>query len=512
MTAAPLVAESEAFRAIATLDGRTRCNVFMYRKTDLKTPMLSADINVNNHKERAEALAASQIEEWYHDEADDLLRQLAAIVSAERVRPKPIPESTAGFEEIEQWADPVDGAELLAEIVEVFQRFLVFPEGGVEAVALWTLHAWSIDAFQISPILAVTSAERSSGKSQSLDVLQMLVHRPMRDSNPSDAVVFRTIHKYRPTVMLDEADNIDWRKRSELLGMLNNGYRRAGAFSWRCEGEDFEPTAFSVWAPKALVGLKALPDTTASRSIVIRMERKPKDRKLQRLRWDRVHESLRPIRQRALRWATDHIGDLRDADPATPAGFTDRQADNWIPLLAVADLVGGDWPRRAREAAKTLRGGRDSADLGSPGEMLLADIRDIFTRAGDPARMPTREILDALIDREDRPWAEYRGKPLSGQGLAALLRRFDIHPERETQRDGPRTFKGYARSSFVKAWQVWVPNEPGDDSCDGLEGEPSHTQLPYAGALAASRDDVTDKVGGDGQGALEVGDAWEPAA
>jgi hypothetical protein len=43
-----------------------------------------------------------------------------------------------------------------------------------------------------------------------------------------------------------------------------------------------------------------------------------------------------------------------------PYGLNDRACDNWSPLLAIADLAGGEWPQRARAAALDLSGaGRD---------------------------------------------------------------------------------------------------------------------------------------------------------
>ena len=40
----------------------------------------------------------------------------------------------------------------------------------------------------------------------------------------------------------------------------------------------------------------------------------------------------------------DHASELREADPVVPPELHDRAADNWRPLLAIADLVGGEWP------------------------------------------------------------------------------------------------------------------------------------------------------------------------
>ena len=228
--------------------------------------------------------------------------------------------------------------------------------------------------------------------------------------------------------------------------------------------------------PDAILGLGAegdggarpLPDTTASRSIVLRLERKPRDARVEELRWDRLSDATHPLRRRALRWATDHVDELRDASPAVPEVFSDRQKDNWLPLLAIADLAGGDWPRLAREAALALRGGRDSADRrGSIGELLLADIRDAF---GDRDLMPTRDVLDHLIELRDRPWAEWGTlrKPLSAQGLAAQLRKFEHHRSPKTQREGEKTFKGYARASFVHAWEIYTPGVTVPEiACDG---------------------------------------------
>ena len=56
----------------------------------------------------------------------------------------------------------------------------------------------------------------------------------------------------------------------------------------------------------------------------------------------------------ATRWCHDHADEVGRADPAVPDGIYNLQSDNWSPLLAIADKAGGDWPDRARHAAKTL--------------------------------------------------------------------------------------------------------------------------------------------------------------
>ena len=63
-----------------------------------------------------------------------------------------------------------------------------------------------------------------------------------------------------------------------------------------------------------------------------------------RVRRDGLLRQLDLLRRRAARWVADHLPALQAADPAVPDELDDRQADNWRPLLAIADEAGGEWP------------------------------------------------------------------------------------------------------------------------------------------------------------------------
>ncbi|MEI6219523.1 MAG: DUF3631 domain-containing protein, partial [bacterium] len=73
----------------------------------------------------------------------------------------------------------------------------------------------------------------------------------------------------------------------------------------------------------------------------------------ERFRFDALNQLI-PFQRRAARWAEDNVAQLQRSDPRSPVELGDREADNWRLLLAIADLAGGDWPRRARVAAVTL--------------------------------------------------------------------------------------------------------------------------------------------------------------
>ena len=83
----------------------------------------------------------------------------------------------------------------------------------------------------------------------------------------------------------------------------------------------------------------------------------------------------------------------------------DRAADTWEPLVAVADLAGGDWPDRARHAAESLTAERDGNTGRSDRIRLLTDCRTAF---GDDDALPTAVLLDRLNADPEAPWAELR--------------------------------------------------------------------------------------------------------
>ncbi len=377
----------------------------------------------------------------------------------------------------EPWPAPVDGAELLEEICACLQRFVILPAGAVEAIALWVLHCHAHDAVQISPILPLTSPEVRSGKSSTLHLLSGLVPRPLPAANISAASLFRAVETYRPTLLVDELDTF-LEDSEELRGILNSGHLRPLAQVVRTVGEDHEARTFSTWAPKALAKIGRLPATLADRSIEIQMRRKKPDETVEELRLDRLHE-LEPVRQRAWRWAQDNLEALRRADPAVPDGLNDRQRDNWRPLLAIADLAGGEWPTRSRAAAVLLcKSARTDTD--SLGVQLLADLRALFAERGTD-RLASAEVVEALGAMEERPWPEYsHGKSISKRGVARLLGRYRIQPR--NIRTGQGVYKGYDLADFKEAFERYLPPISPAPSATPLQPAKTQGKMDFSNA------------------------------
>jgi len=408
----------------------------------------------------------------------------------------------------EPWPDPVDGGDLLVELVKVFPRYLALPAGASTVLALWTLHCHAHDAATVSPLLGITSPQKRCGKTTTLSLLGGTVPRPLSTSNITGPALFRSVERWAPTLLVDEAESF-LRDREDLRGILNSGHHRAGAFVVRTVGDDHEARLFTTWCPKAIALIGKLPDTLMDRSIEISMRRRGAGEKVERHRLDRLAD-LEPLRRKAWTWARDHMEELKGMDPTVPTGLHDRAADNWRPLLAIAETIGGVWPERARKAAALLSGQAEDDEAGT---LLLVDLKSIFTTKGVD-RIFSAEITKALVDMEDRPWPEWRrGSPLTTRQLARLLKPFGIGPKKI--RIGDSVAQGYLVEDFTDAFsrytpsgleQAEQPNKDGPSPCfsirnmEGSVPDPESTENPITAGIVP---DVPDGRRESGRETLE---------
>ena len=356
----------------------------------------------------------------------------------------------------------------LLDKTEAFQRrYVAFPSPyQARAIALWIAHSYVFDCFDVSPFLHVASPEKRSGKTRLLETLEVLVREPWRVVSLTEAVLYRKIEKDHPTLLLDEMDAIFGRGRNDvhepLRALLNAGNRR-GVKVTRCEEvrRKFELVEFNVFSPRVLAGIGMLPDTVADRSIPIRLRRRAAHERVEKFRFREVNEAAQPIREALEHWAGYAGNHLERARPAVPPALRDRAGELWEPLLAIADLASGEWPRRAREAALALHTD-PVVQTETVGVQFLAAIRAIFDEQGI-GEIPTPNLLAALVDRDDTPAAEWWGRALKdgdtkgpARRLANLLKPYSIEPSKWGS--GKGTTRGYRRADFEDAWSRYLPS------------------------------------------------------
>jgi Protein of unknown function (DUF3631) len=371
-------------------------------------------------------------------------------------------------------------AELIGEVETLLERFIVLPSDNAKiALALFVLHTWAFEAAHATPYIIVLSAEKQSGKSRLMELLEFVTRNPLKTASATEAALYQYIDKVKPTLYFDETDAMFTTKsdRSEgIRGIIDSG-NRPGTYIIR-GGKDGEPTKHDPYCPKVLTGIDIgkLPDTIIDRGVVIHMRRKLPTERVERLRLHKVETETEPLRNKLAEWAKQ-VTSLRDAEPELPEELSDRAADAWEPLLAIADLAG--YGVRAREAAVRLA--EESADDGkSLGRELLAAAQRAIIGV---ERVPSRELVEALNQDEEAPFASWEGG-ITQRRLAELLRPYGVKPR--NLRSGTDVQKGYVAADFADAFARYP-----------LQTPQSATEVAHEHYVSSSCSGVADDTGGN---------------
>lgn len=348
------------------------------------------------------------------------------------------------------------------------KRYVALTEAQRIAVTLWTAHCHVIEATSTTPYLHVTSPEPECGKSRLFECLEAVMPSPLYAANMTPAVLFRAVQQLGPTLLIDEADNLmrDREAKSELTGLLNAGYRR-GAFALRMGGGNRDKLEhFETFCPKAIAGLDDLVATLASRCLRIEMQRRKADEPIEDFFREEAHAEAAPIRDALAEWAADATEQLRTARPKR-LGVRDRLEEALRLPLAIAEMAGGRWRMRARDALRELAG------VGVGGAMsertqLLADIKAVFEDRGDPDALRSADLLSELVALDESPWRGWWGiedkdgevqvAKGAARKLSNHLRALKISSQQIGDED--KRHRGYLRADFEEMWKRYLAQPP----------------------------------------------------
>lgn len=352
-----------------------------------------------------------------------------------------------------------DGEKLLDDLHRTLTTYCALPSVQHEhAVVLWIATTHCLPAFDYAPRLVIRSAEKRSGKSRLLEIVDGTCHRPLRAVHSTVAAIFRSLGGDHPrTLLLDEADTIFGSKRvaeqnEDLRGLLNAGFQR-GLPVLRIHGPQLEVKEFETFSMVALAGIGQMPDTIEDRAVVVIMRRRKDTEVVKPFRRRADGPVLDDMRERLAAWSECVVDDLTRATPEMPV--EDRAADTWEPLVAVADAAGGHWPDRAREAASVLvsTAEEESSD-GSLNTKLLADIRSVLGESG-ATFMKSAELCAGLRQIEESPWDQFELNP---SRLGHRLREYGIR----AGRDATGNMRGYRTTDFLDAFARYLPAPPSE--------------------------------------------------
>jgi len=405
-------------------------------------------------------------------EADTAKQKLEAKLKEIHKTWNDLPELLQLYEETQHQkkptSDPRDEADLSTHpydsytpavtVCGIIEKYVALEPHEYVAAALWVVHTHVYEQFMVTPRLLLTSPTWDCGKTTLLMIIERLAARTTRCDAITVAGLSNILDATHGTLLLDEADNYEISLKALLRAVLNAGHLQGGTRIHMSQGR---VKRLRLFAPVALAGIGSFSSRPLlSRSIVINMNRKSADIVLQR--YDKKHTTdLDIVYQHIKHW-------LRNAklnnEPEMPVELTNRQADNWRPLISIADACGGNWPQRARQAALVFTAGnRNDEHIAI---ILLRHIRLIFN-ARHIDQIRSQDLTTSLLelDEADTTWTEYRGlsgsepsRKLTQGSLAIILRPFGVRPKQLWP--SPRTatsksYRGYLRADFETAWQSY---------------------------------------------------------
>lgn len=338
-------------------------------------------------------------------------------------------------------------ATLVDDIKAYVSRFVTVGADELHVIALWVLHTWTfgpeVPHPYTTPYLYIYSAEKRSGKTRLLEVLETIVRNPARVTDPSAAVLFRSIEIEQPTVMVDEADAV-WSgaKNESLRGAINAGYKTGGKVPRIEKGE---VRYFSVFAPKALAGIdnNMLPDTIRDRCLPIHMHRQPAGTSEQFFSWD-VDTIAEPLRERIEKWVKTDYLKLSQDRPKAFAEVGDRAWEICMPLVQISKGFKSMYAptKKALVTLLTQDDGRED-----PATRMLSTLREVWEANGNPASLPTALFLEAL--NGDDGGSGWNQKLLSNR-----LRPYGI--KSKTIRYKQQVVRGFSRSDMQDAFARYL--------------------------------------------------------
>jgi hypothetical protein len=376
--------------------------------------------------------------------------------------------------------------DLIFQIRSLLVRHLFFrnPRSPL-LIALWILGTYVYQSFTVFGYLWVNSAEKRSGKSRLLEILEKLTSNATpRLSNVNVATIFRLANKHQ-TLILDELENLKGEDKEAYQGviqLLNTGFQ-AGAKVARClkvDGE-WDVGFFECFCPKAFASIKGLPDTIEDRSFKILMTRKSASEHVERFNLRRQGKDLEALRSALAIWAEARSKDIQlvyDAfsEVSELKGLDDRFQDISEPLVAIALIADAELSNGAQriwselsDILQDMAGQRSDADRSEALTGLVA-IAEAVLDGGAEVFISNNELLKRAVATEGLTWLK------STKGLATFCGKYALVP----RHNSAKTERGYSitkewiddiRARYMPPGIDFKPSEPSADQAGcGFEG------------------------------------------
>jgi DNA primase catalytic core len=250
---------------------------------------------------------------------------------------------------LEQFLQSNIGGDLMktyTDILQTLRYYLDFPDPNTFAyLTAWIVGTYFHPIFNYYPYLHF-SGTKNVGKSKTMKLMSCLCFNGTMSVSISNASQFRIIEALRPTLFLDESEDLDQKVASEKRALLLGGYEAGSAvLRTEKEGDAFKVKRMGNYGPRAFASIEGLDDTLASRTVQIEMKRsyeaaiKEREVNLKSLAFQSLRDDLFLVTMTCRTAVRDIYHTLEK-----PGGieFGDREYNLFKPILAIGRATGRD--------------------------------------------------------------------------------------------------------------------------------------------------------------------------
>lgn len=305
--------------------------------------------------------------------------------------------------------DPVpEFRSIFERIREAYRETLYFREPWYAVHAVWDIATHFYTLFPAFPYLELRGVKGAAKTKVMRQSSCFSFNASPILSSPSEASLFRMVNDQRPTLYLDEAENLFRVVKGRVehdgrVEVINSGYTSDGCVP-RVEGERTRRVVvYRTYSPKMLASINGLHGATESRAILHVMTRAP-DSDERGEREVEIHDTrFQKVRDELFSLMLGRWREVRKAyDAANIGGLKKRELQLWRPLLAVASLIGADVEAELLEVAKHQQSLTRVEDIAEGSwEYLLLERAHKLVKEGQ--RILYLKDLVAAIPEDQRP-------------------------------------------------------------------------------------------------------------
>lgn len=316
--------------------------------------------------------------------------------------------------------EPVEtAAELIAAITAFIERFFEVPPFWTRLVAHYILMTWVFDRFTALPYLRFLG-EPGTGKSTGLGICRQLCYRGTNlGVAPTSAMIYRVVEQTQGTLCLDEAQYTGSGARSDIVKILNSGYKCDGVVT-RGSCDDWQPQTFRTFGPKVIASREPFADTALETRILTCYTSKGGGKGMPRQLSPEYFRDAQALRNRLLLWRLGHIHRI-SLDEGPLSRLDGRAAEIALPIYNVAVDAGfrADFLTYVEKRSGDMAGESCDADV-------IEAIRDRWH--GDNTPITVKEVAEAANEIGDHQEPEEK---ITAKRVGAILEAYGIQRTRK---------------------------------------------------------------------------------